>query len=184
MNQEEREMKMIELLHKIEAKLDKLDEIVTLLHIGQTDSNLKTLLKELYRAYKNGNPELSCLTRSQLLFLCLEKIGLSSKIIEYTVEGNDKKNFEEKEKFYHISGHKLPSHVVVLLNGKILDANLDPDIYKPLDMENYKNIILSYEPKEKLIFVEEKSKIDLELCKLYAIEHNLETIIKILGYAR
>jgi len=42
MNQEEREMKMIELLHKIEHKLDKLDEIATLLHMGQSASIKKT----------------------------------------------------------------------------------------------------------------------------------------------
>lgn len=36
MKQAEREMRMIELLHKIELKLDKLDEIATLLHIGQS----------------------------------------------------------------------------------------------------------------------------------------------------
>jgi DNA-binding transcriptional ArsR family regulator len=42
MNQEEREMKIIELLYKIESKLDKLDEIATLLHMGQLDSIQKT----------------------------------------------------------------------------------------------------------------------------------------------
>jgi len=42
MDQEEREMKMIELLHKIEAKLDKLDEIATLLHMGQSASIKQT----------------------------------------------------------------------------------------------------------------------------------------------
>jgi len=42
MEQEEREMKMIELLHKIEAKLDKLDEIATLLHMGQSASIKQT----------------------------------------------------------------------------------------------------------------------------------------------
>jgi DNA-binding transcriptional ArsR family regulator len=35
MKQEEREMRIIELLHKIESKLDMLDEIVTLLRVGQ-----------------------------------------------------------------------------------------------------------------------------------------------------
>ena len=38
MDQEEREMKIIELLHKIESKLDKLDEIAALLHMGQSVS--------------------------------------------------------------------------------------------------------------------------------------------------
>lgn len=35
MNQEEREMRIIELLHKIESKLNILDEIATILHVGQ-----------------------------------------------------------------------------------------------------------------------------------------------------
>lgn len=148
------------------------------------DDNLKIALKELHKAYKSGDPELSCLIRAQLLVLYLEKLGHSSKIIKYTIEGNDRKNSEDKEKFYHISGHNLPSHVVVLLNDKILDANLDPDIHELLDRENYENTILSYEPKEKLIFVEEKSKIDLESCKWYAVKHNLKIVIKILGWAR
>ena len=146
------------------------------------DDNLKIALKELHIAYKNSDPKLGCLIRAQLLFLCLEKLGYSSKIIKYTIKGNDKKNFEDKEKFYHISGHKLPSHIVVLLDGKILDPNLDPDIYEPLDRENYENTILSYEPKGKLIFVEEVSKIDLEICKQYASAHNLKTIKSILGW--
>lgn len=42
MNQEEREMKMIELLYRIESKLDKLDEIATLLHMGQSASIQQT----------------------------------------------------------------------------------------------------------------------------------------------
>jgi len=47
-NQEDREMKIIELLHKIEKRLEKLDEITTLLHIGQSNSILeaKTSLLE------------------------------------------------------------------------------------------------------------------------------------------
>jgi hypothetical protein len=48
MNHEEREIKMIQFLHKIEARLDKLDEIVTLPHIKQTDSTkpIKTTILE------------------------------------------------------------------------------------------------------------------------------------------
>jgi DNA-binding transcriptional ArsR family regulator len=38
MKQEEREMKIIEILYKIESKLDKLDEIATLLHMAQLAS--------------------------------------------------------------------------------------------------------------------------------------------------
>lgn len=42
MDQEEREMKVIELLHKIEKKLDKLDEITTLLNMSQSTSIQQT----------------------------------------------------------------------------------------------------------------------------------------------
>jgi len=42
MKQEEREMKMIELLYKINSKLEKLDEITTLLHMAQLSSIEKT----------------------------------------------------------------------------------------------------------------------------------------------
>lgn len=51
MNQEEREMKMIELLHRIEAKLDKLDEIATLLHMGQS-----ALIKQTKTAMLEDSP--------------------------------------------------------------------------------------------------------------------------------
>jgi hypothetical protein len=143
---------------------------------------VKNILKELHGAYKKGDPTSNCLTRAQLLFLCLEKLGYPSKIMKLTIEGNDKKNFEDKEKFYHICGFQYPSHVVVLLNGKILDANLDPEVHEPRDLEKYKSDYIVYEPKEKLIFVEEKSKIDIGSCRHYAFSYNLKKIRKILGW--
>ena len=133
---------------------------------------IESLLKELYyKAYQKSNPHLGCLTRAQLLFLRLKEDGYHPKIMKYTVEGNDKKNFEGKEKISHISGHEFPSHIVVLLEGYILDAN----ITRVLPEEEYEKKIISYKPKEKLIFIEETSKIDMELCKQCANKFNLSS---------
>jgi len=54
MNQEEREMKMIELLHRIEKKLDTLDEITTVLHLGQAAS-IKDTKKFLLEKFPLGS---------------------------------------------------------------------------------------------------------------------------------
>jgi len=47
MDQEEREMKIIELLHKIEKRLEKLDDITSLLHVGQSGSIKETKISLL-----------------------------------------------------------------------------------------------------------------------------------------
>ncbi|MEM5797508.1 MAG: hypothetical protein QXD72_00930 [Candidatus Aenigmatarchaeota archaeon] len=129
-------------------------------------------LKEMHKnIYKKGDPYLSCLIRSQLLFLLLQKKGYKPKIMKYTVEGNENKNYEDKEKITNISGYKFPLHIVILLDGFILDANIGI----PMPKEEYEKKVISYEPRNKLIFVEEESKIDTELCRQYAKECELSS---------
>jgi|GEM_PF-5624723 hypothetical protein len=133
-------------------------------------NKIEKYLKELHEgSYKRSDPLLGCMIRAQLLFLVLRKEGYDPKIMKYTIKGNEKKNYDDKEKISHASGHKFPSHVVVLLNGFILDANVGRAIPK----EEYEKEIISYEPREKLLFVEEEPKIDTELCKQYVKRYKL-----------
>ncbi len=138
----------------------------------------ETYLNELYqKAYKKSDPGLGCTTRSQLLYLVLKKEGYGPKIIKYTVKGNSNKNFEDKKKLKHKSGHAFPSHVVVELDGYILDTNL-PKAYL---REQWEKDVISYDGEEKIICLEE-GKIDYNLCKQYAEQLGLTQTLKTLDW--
>lgn len=128
-------------------------------------------LKELHKkAYlKSPDRTLGCLFRSQLLYLVLRQDGYKPKIIKYCIRGNENKNFENMRKMRHVSGHEFPTHVVVLLDGIVLDANLG----KPVLKKEYETSIIKYEPQSDLLSMEDKSKLNLNSLKPYAKRSNL-----------
>ena len=86
------------------------------------------LMKEIYKCYEitKQKHESCCTTRSQLLYIALKHSGFKPRMLRYL-------NSEEQEnriKIKLISGEEFESHVVILLNNKILDSNLSERIPK------------------------------------------------------
>jgi len=132
---------------------------------------IKKYLIELYeKAYnKSENKTLGCLQRSQLLYLRLKKDGYISKIMKITIEGNKNKNFEDKELIEHSCGIKVPSHIVVLLEGLVLDANID----EILSQNEYEIKHIKSVSGKKIIWLEEMSTPDIGLCRQYVDRYDL-----------
>ena len=104
MNQEEREMKIIELLYKIDIKLNKLDEIATLLHIGQLSSieNTKNILfdsspiRKMIYDLCDGKHSVSDIAKS--LGKSMPSVSRTiSKLLEAQIIAEERKG---KEKYY------------------------------------------------------------------------------------
>ena len=89
---------------------------------------IEKLLKEIHECYKIAKKihNSCCTTRSQLLYFALKNKGYKPKLIRYFTS----KDPEKRKEFALLSGEKYTSHVVVLLDDKILDSNLDRIISK------------------------------------------------------
>ena len=128
---------------------------------------IQELFLELYeKAYKN-NKKSGCTTRAQLLSLALKRLEYKPKIIRYFVKDEKDKDSNKRKKLVLLNRQRFPSHVVVQLGNKILDANLDRIIKKQeYDKELYKKTGHKIE-----YFLYEG--VDIELCKQYVEKFNL-----------
>lgn len=89
---------------------------------------LDQMMKEIHECYKIAKRKHNsvCTTRSQLLYFALKKKGFEPRMLRYLTS----KEQEKRVRIKLISGEMHESHVVVLLDGDILDSNLPERIPK------------------------------------------------------
>lgn len=119
------------------------------------EKKLKFWLSELHKSYLKGSKNLGCSARAEILYYLVKNSVCNPKIVRYK---------KPNGKINHISSGELPSHVVVILEGLIYDANLESlkgilkqiyekDIIDTFDFEDYKPV----QSKDQLLhYMQEK----------------------------